>query len=464
MSYRALSILLIKLLCYFFCFFSITLHAQEALAQEKKTLIITNSKAWKPFSYLEHGKPKGLLIDFWRLYGERSGTNIVFNLVDWQESLDQASHGDAHIHAGLVYSKERAELFEFGRVLFNVQSSIYIDINLMGIMKGDFNNFKHPIGLVAGGYEEGFISKLYPNIQLITYANNSLLFEAIRNQEISVFVADKQVTNFYLVSFAERSNDFVAIKPLYDEPIRFAVAKGDFMLLNAVEAQLDMVTKGDIDQIKQKWINTETKVPMWFYSSIFFSLLIAAVAYIYILRKAVVKRTSQLAIANKKLTLQANTDVLTGLYNRRYLMDYLRGMKKKNNIAILLLDIDFFKLINDTYGHAIGDIVLTIFSKRMQFCLNEKGILARIGGEEFCVILEKLTTADMQEISDKLNQKISSSAFQHLEEKFDITVSIGALYIENNLHWSAEEVLEGADKLLYMAKANGRDQTVCGEL
>jgi ABC-type amino acid transport substrate-binding protein len=163
---------------------------------------------------MKDDQPKGLLIDFWRLYGERSGTNIVFNLVGWQPSLDEVVQGHANIHAGLVYSKARAELYEFGSVLFNVQTSIYIDINLINIIDEDLNNIKQPVGVVEGGHEEGVVRKNYAHLKLITYANNALLFEAIRKQEISIFVADKQVTNFYMVSFSDRANDFVSLKEM----------------------------------------------------------------------------------------------------------------------------------------------------------------------------------------------------------------------------------------------------------
>ena len=465
MFYSAFSRLTFTLLSCFYCIFSISVGAQEIQDQKTKTLVITNSKAWKPFSYLDNGKPKGLLIDFWRLYGERSGTNIVFDLVDWQDSLDKTAQGHANVHAGLVYSDKRAQLFEFGSELFSVQTSVYIDINLMGIIDDDLSYLKQPVGVVQGGYEQDFVSKHYPNIPLIAYANNEVMFEAVSKQEISVFVADKQVANFYMVSFLERPDEFIAIKQLYDEPIRFAVTKGDFMLLRVIEGQLKMLTQSDIDQIKQKWINTETQVPLWFYNSVFFVLLLAAGAYIYSLRKAVAKRTIQLAIANKKLLLQANTDVLTGIYNRRFLMDYLAKKQQKstkNGFAVLMLDIDFFKSINDNYGHPVGDIVLTILAKRIQSCVREKDIFSRIGGEEFCILLEEVTSDNMLLISEKLNDIIAASPFKHRQERIDISISIGALYIPKKQLWSSEQALQQADKLLYQAKAEGRDQTVGG--
>ncbi|PKG39742.1 transporter substrate-binding domain-containing protein [Psychromonas sp. Urea-02u-13] len=136
MQHRSLSI---QLLSFFYCLLSASAYADHGpvLEQKQNTLVISNSKAWKPFAYMEDGQPKGVLIDFWKLYGERSGTKIVFNLIDWQPSLNEVAEGHANIHAGLVYSKERAEIFEFGSVLFNVQTSIYIDVNLMGIIDED---------------------------------------------------------------------------------------------------------------------------------------------------------------------------------------------------------------------------------------------------------------------------------------------------------------------------------------
>jgi len=443
-------------------------HSLMADHKQENTLVITNSKAWKPFSYLENGEPKGLLIDFWRLYGERTGQNIVFNLVDWQESLDIASRGDAQIHAGLVYSKSRAEFFEFGSELLNVQTSIYIDKNMIGIVESDLSDLsdlKQPVGVVLGGFEQNYVSTHYPKLNLISYANNELMFEAVRDQEISVFIADKQVANFYMLSFLHRENDFISLLQLYDEPIRFAVRKGDIMLLNLIEEDLKGFSKEDIDQIKQKWINTETKVPFWFYNSLIFCLFFVAITYIYSLRKAVAKRTLQLAITNEKLLEQVNSDVLTGLYNRRFLIDYLGEMQSKNyrdGCAILMIDIDFFKPINDTYGHPVGDIALTILAKRVQSCIREKDVLARLGGEEFCVVLQGVSPEIMRDISAKINHNVATNPFKSGDDKFNVTVSIGALHIPQHQKWSSDQVFEQIDTLLYQAKNNGRDQTICG--
>ncbi|MCP4321542.1 MAG: sensor domain-containing diguanylate cyclase [Psychromonas sp.] len=351
-------------------------------------IVITNSKAWKPFSYMQGGKPKGLLIDFWRLYGERTGTKVVFKLVDWQVSLDNLSHGEAQVHAGLVYSEKRAKLFDFGSKLMNVQASIYIEKDMLSIVDTNLNGLKLPVGVVQGGDEYDYAMTHYPHLNLITYTNNELMFEAVKAQEISSFIADKQVANFYMLSFLRREGEFVSLKKLYDKPIQFAVRKGDTALLNLIEDQFSKFSRGDIDQIKQKWINTETKLPDGFYNRLVLMLLLIALAYIFSLRKAVAKRTLQLAVANKNLTKQVNSDVLTGLYNRRFLMNYLGEVQQKgyqNGIAILMIDIDFFKPINDTYGHPVGDIALTILAKRVQYCIRETDILAlRWRGVLYC--------------------------------------------------------------------------------
>ena len=463
MPYRTFSI--VKLLSFIFSMVVFSYPAFAKLPQEN-TLIITNSNAWKPFSYLENGEPKGLLIDFWRLYGERSGQKIVFNLVDWQESLNIVAGGDTQIHAGLVYSKKRAELFEFGGELLNVQTSIYIDKNMIAIVESDLSDMQQLVGVVSGSDEQRYMTTHYPDMNLIPYANNQLMFEAVQDQKISIFIADKQVANFYMVSYLHRANDFITLVQLYDKPIRFAVKKGNMVLLRLIEEQLKSVSKGDVDQIKQKWINTETKVPVWFYNSLFFCLLFATVAYIYSLRKAVEKRTLQLAIANEKLIKQVNSDVLTGLYNRRFLMDYLREMQSKNyydGCAVLMIDIDFFKPINDTYGHPVGDIALTILAKRVKSCIREKDILARLGGEEFCVVLQGVSSDKMKDISAKINHNVAVNPFRSGDDKFKITVSIGALHIPSYQKWSSEQLFKQVDKLLYQAKNNGRDQTVCGK-
>lgn len=161
----------------------------------------------------------------------------------------------------------------------------------------------------------------------------------------------------------------------------------------------------------------------------------------------------------------ALTDSLTGLYNRRYLEVHLeklllKNQESKKSLAVLLVDIDHFKQVNDKYGHNIGDEVLKIFAHRLLGNLRSFDLVARLGGEEFAVILPDVSEQRAWMVGERLRTSISDVPFNVTgHEGIAITTSIGAALIDHNQH-SKHEVLERADKCLYEAKKGGRNAVV----
>ncbi|MGB4107285.1 MAG: PleD family two-component system response regulator [Alphaproteobacteria bacterium] len=162
----------------------------------------------------------------------------------------------------------------------------------------------------------------------------------------------------------------------------------------------------------------------------------------------------------------ALTDSLTGLYNRRYLEVHLeklliKNQESKKSLAVLLVDIDHFKNVNDKYGHTIGDEVLKIFAQRLLGNLRSFDLVARLGGEEFAVILPDVSEQRAWMVGERLRASISDVPFTVAghAEGISITTSIGAALIDHNPH-SKHEVMERADKCLYEAKKGGRNAVV----
>jgi two-component system cell cycle response regulator len=179
------------------------------------------------------------------------------------------------------------------------------------------------------------------------------------------------------------------------------------------------------------------------------------------------KRFQQRLRSNFDLSLSmALTDSLTGLYNRRYFEVHLQKLLQKNQqtnkeMAILMLDIDHFKTINDTHGHGIGDEILKIFAKRVQDSLRSFDLVARLGGEEFVVILPDISTEMAYFVGERLRKVIADEPFAcgAVGGKVNVTTSIGGAIIENN-EAGILEVLKLADDALYQAKESGRNATV----
>lgn len=179
------------------------------------------------------------------------------------------------------------------------------------------------------------------------------------------------------------------------------------------------------------------------------------------------KRFQERLRATYEISLSmALTDSLTGLYNRRYLEVHLEKLLMKNQdskkfMAALLIDIDHFKQVNDTYGHTVGDEVLKIFAKRLQDSLRPFDLVARLGGEEFVVVLPDVSEERAHMVAERLRAGISDVPFPCSAPggSISITTSIGGTLIDFQPHTS-QEVLERADKCLYQAKEGGRNCTV----
>ncbi len=180
------------------------------------------------------------------------------------------------------------------------------------------------------------------------------------------------------------------------------------------------------------------------------------------------KRFADYLRGNMKKNMEmAVTDAVTNLYNRHFLDAHLENIfspenEKGANVSLLMLDIDLFKLVNDTYGHASGDEVLLEFSKRIFNNLRSIDLAARYGGEEFVVVMPDTDADFALYIAERLRKTISDKPFEisGSAEPISITVSIGVSIVNEGCD-TKEKLLSEADKALYKAKESGRNK-VCG--
>ena len=169
-------------------------------------------------------------------------------------------------------------------------------------------------------------------------------------------------------------------------------------------------------------------------------------------------------IAEKKLRYMAAVDEMSGLYNRRYFMElanhaYKYAERYQEKIAVLMIDIDHFKMINDSFGHAVGDRVIRCFGKLILKRMRKTDICGRLGGEEFAIVMPSTAIRDAYEVAETLRQTFKSDTPGLNEIMVDMTISIGiAEGPADTQHF--DQMLEQADEALYQAKDQGRNKTV----
>lgn len=160
----------------------------------------------------------------------------------------------------------------------------------------------------------------------------------------------------------------------------------------------------------------------------------------------------------------ATTDPLTGLPNRRQFAEQGSAMLRHtrsdvSHLSVLMLDIDHFKLINDRYGHHIGDLVLQTFARRCHAKLREQDLMARLGGEEFAIMLPGTSQSEAAEIAERLRAAIANAPIVAEGCQLDVRVSIGGAMQQLEDH-TLDELLDRADQALYSAKNTGRNKVV----
>ncbi len=162
----------------------------------------------------------------------------------------------------------------------------------------------------------------------------------------------------------------------------------------------------------------------------------------------------------------ALTDSLTGLYNRRYLEVHLEKLiennaKSKKALGVIMMDIDHFKIVNDTHGHKVGDEVLKIFADRIKDNLRSFDLVARLGGEEFVAILPDVSQERAYIVAERLRRSIADNPIACSVDggSLSITTSVGGAIINRGGH-AISTILDRADKCLYEAKNSGRNCTV----
>ncbi|MDO8892230.1 MAG: diguanylate cyclase [Sulfurimicrobium sp.] len=173
------------------------------------------------------------------------------------------------------------------------------------------------------------------------------------------------------------------------------------------------------------------------------------------------------ALTHEKVERLSIADGLTGLYNRRFLSErleeeYSKAIRYETPLSLLVMDVDFFKRVNDTFGHQIGDNALITVARVLQQSVRESDLVGRYGGEEFVVLLPHTDFAKALTVAEKIRLAVSEAPVEGMGER-RLTISIGAAGFPDLKVSSMEEMVRKADEALYRAKEGGRNQVVKAE-
>ncbi|WP_139685233.1 GGDEF domain-containing protein [Vibrio tasmaniensis] len=202
------------------------------------------------------------------------------------------------------------------------------------------------------------------------------------------------------------------------------------------------------------------------------SLVIFTIIYIpatILLSKSMLNNRMSSILAHEEIERSAEAfkqlstvDNLTNIHNRRYFFEMSQSLllmtgREKKSVSMLMIDVDNFKAINDNYGHQAGDYVLTCLARDIECLMRKSDLFARIGGEEFAILLDNTSFEDAKNIAGRIIKTVEAGAVIYNQRAIDVTVSIGISALNNEIT-CIEELYVCADKNLYQAKAKGRNQ------
>jgi two-component system cell cycle response regulator len=179
--------------------------------------------------------------------------------------------------------------------------------------------------------------------------------------------------------------------------------------------------------------------------------------------KRIIDLQKELMETNKRLELLSITDGLTKLYNHRHFQDQLarafeESARYGRPLSLAIVDLDYFKKVNDTYGHAVGDEVLRAVSRTFQESIRSVDLAARYGGEEFAVMMPETVLEDAIVFAEKVRSLVEKASIDTQAGEIRVTVSVGVSSVPHPKIHAPNELIVAADKALYRAKRGGRNQ------
>ena len=420
-------------------------------------LVVVTDDNYPPYlSRAEDGSLQGYVKDKWDLWSRQTGVRVELRGMRWADAQRAVIAGDADVIDLLADTPGRAGTFEFSRDNEPVEARLFFQ----GQLAGTYNT-KNLRGLLVGAKDGGAcVDWLHDKgVDAVrTYPDSPALVAAAARGEVRVFCMDAPVAN-YLMFRQGVADDFRESAPLYSTSLHWAVPRGHDSLAQFVQRGFDAVPRVESERIEAKWLGRPLRTPLDI--RILYALAIVPIALLTL--------SGALGIWNRCLRRRLATraqyfktrDPLTGLPARTLLHDRLaRAIADSGRagtvVAVLFVDLDRFKAVNDAHGHDRGDRVLKEAATRLQRCVRESDTVARISSDEFVVVLGALRRPDEASM-------VARNVLSAMEQPFDLggepvycTASIG-IAIHPGDGASAETLIRNADIAMYRAKKHGRN-------
>lgn len=432
---------------------------------EKSTIVSCISPDRMPFGGYQQNQVTGMTADFLELFAERLGISFtVVPTFSESESLAKIKNGECDILPMVNETPEREKYIDF--------TSSYLKSNVAIITREDQGfisgllDFSHKkVGIPDGEGSLELVPRDYPEVNFVRYPDVEQCLLQLSSGTIDAALLSLPVATYHIRHMGLDNLKVAGYSGLLDV-LRIGVRKNDIQLHSIMSKVIRFLPRKDIDFVYQKWV-TLTFEHRFDYSLLWKVLGVLAIllGLVILWNHKLMRLNRQIATAHQELEAKTKelerisiTDSLTGLFNRRYIDRVLetelkRQFRYQRHLAVILIDLDNFKTVNDRHGHQAGDMILIKFGEMLKSAVRESDVAGRWGGEEFIVICPESELGGALILAESLRKKIARESFAELGRQ-TASFGVGCLRFGE----TKDSLIKRVDDALYAAKEKGKNR------
>jgi diguanylate cyclase (GGDEF)-like protein len=443
---------------------------EQVWQQQEKQVDVGVVKNWQPMEFVSvDGELQGINVDILKLIGERADLHFNFVIFDsWKKLYQALLDKKIAMSASISPTDERKQKLIFSKAYWKLPWAV-VHRQQLGNHASFTGFYGKKIAVVKGYQLVDEISEQYPQISLVFVDTTQEGFIAVQQGVVDGLLEPLVVASELLKKESLIALTISIIDDLAWDSSHIAIRKDWPELRSIIDKGIVSIQKTEKQKIYEKWFNV--KVNTGFDKNIVFRvalqvgiLIFIVIVIIVIWNRRLYQEVKRRKALEEKMKHMATHDELTGLANRALLKDRLNSLialhqRQHLQMAILFIDLDGFKTINDTFGHDVGDELLIQLSERFKGSIRTSDTLVRFGGDEFVVILTGLNQGkEASFIADKILQ-LMKTPFNLSVTTACISCSIGiALYPNDGI--TDTELLKVADTLMYKVKGRGKNNYI----
>lgn len=419
------------------------------------TLRVVGDNNYPPFLFLgPDGKPQGYVVDEWKLWEQKTGAKVELTATDWDTAQQRIRNGQADVIDVIFDTPERAALYDFSSRYATMRVGIYTDSSITGITNAaDLRGFT--VGVERGDACADKLRKAgVTNIREFT--DYSDIIKAAKAKDIRIFCMDELPANYYLYRLNDQ-RQFVKAFDFYSADLRRGVRKGDAATLALVQRGMSLIPQAERARLREKWMGKPVDLASYETAFMILSAALGAaglvlLTWVYTLRRGVRRRT-------RELEFLTHFNAITGLPNRQLLLDRIdHAIEQKDTpIAVLVVDLDNFKRINDSFGHPSGDKLLQEIAERLKALPGPVATVAHLSGDDFVIVARAGELEQVTLIAEEARRSVARN-FRLQDQDFFVTSSVGISMFPAD-GTDGITLLKNADAAMFRAKQSGRNST-----